>query len=56
MRALCLPFLTLLLLLVNTGAQAIVLVAAELPPMSFAPLTANQAVSPSRSWRKQPAV
>ncbi|MFU1566199.1 substrate-binding periplasmic protein [Aeromonas veronii] len=32
MRTLCLPFLTLLLLLVNTGAQAIVLVAAELPP------------------------
>ncbi|MCE9952087.1 transporter substrate-binding domain-containing protein [Aeromonas allosaccharophila] len=32
MRALCLPFFTLLLLLVNTGAQAIVLVAAELPP------------------------
>ncbi|KAJ8743073.1 substrate-binding periplasmic protein [Aeromonas veronii] len=32
MRALCLPFFALLLLLVNTGAQAIVLVAAELPP------------------------
>ena len=32
MRALCLPFFTLLLLLVHTGAQAIVLVAADLPP------------------------
>lgn len=32
MRSLCLPLLTLLLLLVNSGAQAIVLVAAELPP------------------------
>lgn len=32
MRALCLPFFALLLLLVHTGAQAIVLVAAELPP------------------------
>lgn len=32
MRALCLPLLTLLLMLVNTGVQAIVLVAAELPP------------------------
>lgn len=32
MRALCLPLLTLLLMLVNTGAQAIVLVAAEIPP------------------------
>jgi polar amino acid transport system substrate-binding protein len=32
MRALCLPLLTLLLMLVNTGVQAIVLVAADLPP------------------------
>lgn len=32
MRALCLPFFALLLLLVHTSAQAIVLVAAELPP------------------------
>ncbi|EKB19516.1 transporter substrate-binding domain-containing protein [Aeromonas veronii] len=35
MRALCLPFFALLLLLVNTGAQAIVLVAAELPPYAI---------------------
>ncbi|MGL5327222.1 MAG: substrate-binding periplasmic protein, partial [Aeromonas sp.] len=32
MRDLCLPFFALLLLLVHTGTQAIVLVAAELPP------------------------
>ncbi|EKP0308926.1 transporter substrate-binding domain-containing protein [Aeromonas veronii] len=32
MRTLCLPFFALLFLLVNTGAQAIVLVAAEIPP------------------------
>ena len=32
MRTLCLPFFTLLLLLVTTRAQAIVLVAGELPP------------------------